>query len=152
VLKRTKIKGGYVFTLRVESYDARVDIVIGDNMIDVQEDYINFLNKNGLKVLDEQDDPFDHTDAGGVYYYETNTGIIHVLFTTFSDLQDVLLVHENFHLTCAILRRRGINLSQQTEESYAYLNEHLYSVLIQISNKAKELYAIQNLGKRHKGG
>lgn len=49
-----------------------------------------------------------------------------------------ILSHEAFHIACLTLKTRGVKLSDESEEAYAYLVDYLYKVLLTNLIKLKQ--------------
>ena len=76
----------------------------------------------------------DSTTLGMVINLPLNSGRIKRLVYFYIDSQSkqsitTTIVHESFHLACNILEYRGIPLSQDSEEAYAYLIEYIFKEL-----------------------
>lgn len=151
MLRKAKLKTGYVFTFVIDAHDARVDIVIGDNIINIEEEYINFLKKRGLKIEGELDECEPNTQ-GSVTYYTTDKGIIHTAYFEKSYMSDRLIVHECFHLTFSILRARGTVFNRKSEETYAYLMDNLFGLIKIIEMKVHEIEALKALKRGYTKG
>jgi hypothetical protein len=151
MLRKAKLKSGYVFTFKVDAHDARVDVVIGNNIINVEEEYISFLKKRGITILEELDESEPNT-AGGVIYYSTSTGIIHTVYFDARYMDDRLIVHEAFHLTFSILRIRGTIFNKKSEETYAYLIDNLFGIIKVIESKVIEIETLKALKKGYTKG
>jgi hypothetical protein len=103
-------------TFKVPIYKTQVRIVVCD-------DIAKFAKENEID------------DNLGIYYaivyefYNYPKVPFDIVLLLPTDFQDGTLVHEVFHITCAILRNVGVSFSNDSEEAYAYLNEYLYKVI-----------------------
>lgn len=104
-------------TFKVPIYKTKVKLVVCDDINKYAKE--NNIDSTGVdyyaivyEFYDYPNVPFD----------------IIVLLPT--DVKSNTIVHEAFHIAVAILRKIGCNLTESSEEAYAYLNEWLYTKIV----------------------
>lgn len=73
--------------------------------------------KAGIKIEEK------HNTDGGMYVYEQTKGQVIVLWTKNKTAD--LLAHEIMHAVSYCLRRKGLPLTDDSEEAYCYLFQYL---------------------------
>lgn len=101
--------------IKVPIYNTKIKIVIC-------EDLDKYCKEN---AIDERG--VNHEAV--VYDFVNYDRDFHFIVLFRPNVKSNTIVHECFHLTCGIMRYIGCKLSNNSEESFAYLNEYLYKVI-----------------------
>lgn len=87
-----------------------------------------FLNKEGIELTQEDKEILTDRNCGArcFYYPEKQYGVIRVMQKTETTAKLIsYIVHELLHYVAIMLRERGFELTQASEEAYTYLLEYL---------------------------
>lgn len=109
------------FVIDVGIYNCKVYVTIGEHI----EKAAKNLKKIGgdADVAEFMVNNHSFWSDGSVYQTSCKTDCTLYL----SNVNDALLVHELFHVTYKILSKIGMELSNDSEEAYAYLQEYLFN-------------------------
>lgn len=86
-------------------------------------------------VKSEYNDDIIEHDA---ILYNDNSGNLILILDRVKGVKENTLVHESFHITCAIMRYIGSKLSMNSEENYAYTIDYVYKLLRMKTIKLKQ--------------
>lgn len=86
----------------------------------------------GLEKIDVEDSLYN--SAGRCHIYHRSG---HMLMWLQYPVKLSVLVHECFHIAHHILKRKGLKLSDDSEEAYAYTQESILKELLTIFKKHK---------------
>lgn len=116
------------FEIRVSVYKTNIHIIIGGS---ISERRKLLRSKNYTwKYVEELLDRISDHDATVV---EHQSGDL-TLFFNKSPKKDnfwlSILTHETLHAACYILRRVGVQLSAESEEAYAYLQQMIFEEIL----------------------
>lgn len=106
--------------------------------------YINYIFLVGNyddvnKYVDKEFDidlSLENTDCGG-FHIDTETNHIFIFFQDQKDEVNKIgdIAHETFHATKDLFELRGIKLSEDSEEAYAYYQSFLIRTFLTLFNK-----------------
>lgn len=86
-----------------------------------------YAKKKGLELSFDEFKDYYETSAGFVIWCdEQNVMIVLCSDSSIESAQAGIITHECFHAVSAILRKRGIKLTEESEEVYAYYLEWLF--------------------------
>jgi hypothetical protein len=115
-IKNNEPKLGKIFVdnIQIELYHTWLNIFCGESV------YLCLKETKTLGNTRKSD--WEHTD--GVFWIHNESNRWFIAFN-WNKLTHGTIAHECFHATCGILRRKGIFLTEQTEEAYAYMIDFL---------------------------
>ena len=111
----------FVKTIKIPIYGALLTVHIGPT-----NSLRDSLKKQGIKVGYELENELNVDSVGGTC--ALSNGHI-VVFVHTDDKRYIhhhaVLIHELFHATCHILHKRGVKLTDDSEEAFAYLLSYI---------------------------
>jgi hypothetical protein len=113
-----------IFNLKADPYQTDVLFCIDatQNQID---DHLRRVLKSKPEFIAHVKEQLAGMKEGRCLHFDNGAIMIVLRDRVVSALTMGLLVHEVHHAVCFILRRAGLPQNEDTEEAYAYLNQHL---------------------------
>jgi len=137
IKKKDKIDKKIIFNLDIPPYDQQCIVCCNGQMKDV----VKFLKRIKLgeggkqtleKIEKNRKDYFDIIPKNnGRLYVDFSTGYIMIIHHHDGWISTTKTVsHESNHLAQYVLRNAGIQLIQETEEAYTYLQEYILAEIL----------------------
>lgn len=96
------------------------------------------INESAFKDLEEDGDDGNNAEVFTLKHSTTGAAIFCLCF--WEDIDVGLIMHESLHLIHAILRDRGIEFTEESEEAFAYyLGYYGGSIYTEINKRFKKL-------------
>lgn len=111
--------------IKIPIYNTKIKIVITDDIDKYAKE--NEIDDRGLK------------NYQAIVYNFCDFDREFDLIVLFNEPKHGDIVHEVFHLTCALMRHIGCPLTNESEEAYAYLNEYIDKAIRQVIIKHKKV-------------
>lgn len=128
-MKKKKIN---YFIVEVGLYKADVMVVVGDI-----EGAIEWLEDKNVSERDIEAIKNHSNDQGNVLLLSNNAIYLHVRDREKTNFWTSVLVHEVFHAASFLLKSKGIELDESSEEAYAYLIEFIYYKIVEQLDELK---------------
>ncbi len=130
--KKNKFGKKIVFTLDIEPYSQNLIVVCNGQFSDAIKVFKKYGKSKAAQetlkhIEDNKEDYKDDYKVGGggaCLYTELPNGFVMLISHLDSWIKTTgLVVHESLHLTHYVLRRAGVILTKESEESFTYLTE-----------------------------
>lgn len=128
-MKKKKIN---YFIVEVDLYKVDVMVVGGDI-----EGAIEWLSNKNVTDSDIESIKSNSNDQGNVLLLSNNAIYLHVMDREKTNFWTSVLVHEVFHAASFLLKSKGIELDESSEEAYAYLIEFIYYKIMEQLDELK---------------
>lgn len=128
-----------IFNDEIELYKANYNVIFSDTVLSGMKD-AGLFKKYYKYIGSENESKSDAKDflksCDGMFVYLAKDDYYVVLLEL--DIVTSVIAHESFHLVCKVLREKGIYLSEDTEEAYAYTLDHVVEKIVGFQKKAKK--------------
>lgn len=128
-MKKKKIN---YFIVEVDLYKVDVLVVVGDI-----GGAIEWLSNKNVTDSDIESIKSNSNDQGNVLLLSNNAIYLHVRDREKTNFWTSVLVHEVFHAASFLLKSKGIELDESSEEAYAYLIEFIYYKIMEQLDELK---------------
>lgn len=105
------MKKGLIKNIRIDIYGEVLTLLIHNTL----EEAVKISSK-----LHKYNGEYSFKGYSGLVFVDVNENICHIVLKCDATLN--IVSHECFHVTCGILRQRGIELTESSEEAFAYLH------------------------------
>ena len=129
-MKKKKIN---YFIVEVDLYKVDVMVVVVGDI----EGAIEWLSNKNVTDSDIESIKSNSNDQGNVLLLSNNAIYLHVMDREKTNFWTSVLVHEVFHAASFLLKSKGIELDESSEEAYAYLIEFIYYKIMEQLDELK---------------
>lgn len=136
--KKTKEKDilkKQVFVLEIEPYSQQCIVCINGDFKDIEDKIkqsTSEASKGILKHIDDNRKEYDEVEnKRGILFHQFPIGFAMLLKISNNWIETTgIISHESLHLTSYIMRRVGINLTEDSEEAYTYLQQNILTKIL----------------------
>jgi DNA-directed RNA polymerase subunit F len=123
------------YRINVDIYGESLVLLVSDKLTPVLNHVSKFNKTNYKEWKDKLIETYEDMDGAGIYINLAECINFIVIKGRPKTLDDLCtIIHESFHVTANILSKRGIELSQKTEEAYTYLQEYIVIQILEALN------------------
>lgn len=141
-MKKKFLKIDRFFEIRIPIYNATIVVSYGDDLEFLKnstKDQPKPLKTPMKKIRQKLDDLFKEKEKTGAFYCRHEQENIRYLhFFEAPNVPTLLsrICHESLHATVCLLKDRGMELTDESEEAYTYLQQYIFE---ELTNKIFEL-------------